>query len=505
MNFTIRDLTTGVPLGDIPDSGIIAGEVNGEAAILVRSGSDYFAVGTSCTHYGGLLAEGLVVGETVRCPLHHACFSLRTGEALRAPAFDAISCWRVEKVGDQVFVREKLSAPAGKTAPKITPASIVIVGGGAAGFAAAEMLRREGYSGRITMISADSDAPYDRPNLSKDYLSGGIKDEWMPLRPPDFYSANKIELLLNSRVSSIDTAQKKVQLENGSSLAFDTLLLATGADPVKLAVPGASPSQVFYLRSYQDGRSLAARAKGAKQVVLAGASFIALEAASALRSLDVAVHIVAPHDVPLARVLGPEMGRGIRNLHEKHGVQFHLGETVERFADGHFILSKGAKLAADFLIAGVGVRPNIALAEAAGLKIDRGVVVDSYLETSVPGIYAAGDIARFPDLLSGQPVRIEHWAVAEAQGQVAARNMLGRREKFAFAPFFWTHQYDVEIRYVGHAEKWDSIVVEGSLDAGDCKVSYQLAGKTLAVATIGRDLENLRAGAAMEKEMTAQV
>src|SRR5215468_5946046 len=198
------DLTQGVPVGDVVDGGMLAGHVGKDAVLLARRGRQWFAIGATCTHYSGPLAEGLVVGDTVRCPWHHACFSLRTGEALRAPALDPVACWRVERVGDKVFVRARLTPSAPK--PVINaPSSVVIVGGGAAGLAAADMLRREGYSGRLTIVSADDSAPVDRPNLSKDYLAGTAQEEWVPLRSPDYYREHNIDLLLHSRVSSLDT------------------------------------------------------------------------------------------------------------------------------------------------------------------------------------------------------------------------------------------------------------------------------------------------------------
>ncbi len=495
------EFADGVPVDQLRDGQAIQGKVRGDGAILVRRGEEFFAIGSSCTHYGGSLVQGLIVGDEVRCPLHHACFSLRTGEALRAPAFDALPCWRVERAEDRVFVREKLATPK-QTAAGIdhAPSSIVIVGGGGAGLAAADMLRREGYEGRVTMVSADTFAPYDRPNASKDYLAGNAPEEYMPLRQPDYYKKQRIDLILGSRVARIDTRRKRIELEDGSARDFGALLLATGADPVKLAIPDAAESQVHYLRTYEDSRALIEKAGSARRAIVVGASFIGLEVAASLRTRGIAVDVVAPEQQPLERALGPEIGKLIRALHEEHGVVFHLGETIARVEGSNVILSKGARLESDFLIAGVGVRPSTKLAEEAGLKVDRGVVVNEYLETSSPGIFAAGDIARWPDPHTGELIRVEHWVVAERQGQVAARNLLGRHQRYEAVPFFWTEQFGLSIRYVGHAEQWDAIEVEGDLQAKDCAVRYKRTGKTLAVATISRDLESLRAEAAMEAE-----
>src|ERR1700687_3139979 len=499
------DFRKGFLVRDLADGAMALGQVDGEDVVLVRRGDEVFAVGAQCTHYHGPLSEGLVVGDTVRCPWHHACFSLRTGEALRAPALDSIACWRVEKVDDKIFVREKLTQPVPKRAtrsanPRIQPDSVVIVGGGGAGLAAADMLRREGYDGALTMISADDSPPYDRPNLSKDFLAGTAPDDWIPLRPPDFYADGRIDLKLGSRVASLDVQQKRVQLEDGKTYEYGALLLATGADPVSLQIEGAVDSQILYLRTFADSRAIVAKAAAAKRVVVVGASFIGLEVAASLRSREIEVSVVAREQQPLERVLGPELGLFIRKLHEAKGVVFHLEDTVLRI-NGHTVtLKSGTTLSADFVVVGVGVKPSLTLAERADLTIDRGIVVNEYLETSASGVYAAGDVARWPDPHSGERIRVEHWVVAERQGQVAAKNILGRRERFDAVPFFWTQHYDVALNYVGHAERWDAVRLDGSLEAHDCTVTYLSGARRLAVAAISRDLQSLQTEAAMESE-----
>ena len=495
------DLKDGIPLASIPDGGKLLGVVDGEDVLLVRRGTEWFAVGAHCTHYHGPLAEGLVVGDEVRCPWHHACFSLRTGEALRAPALDPIQCWRIERVAERVFVKEKVAPAVPRPAPTEShPSSIVIVGGGGAGLAAADMLRREGYSGPVTMISADSDPPVDRPNLSKDYLAGTAPGEWIPLRAPDWYSEHQIDLVLNSRVTSLDTKQKKITTEDGRTCEYGALLLATGADPVKLPREGASPSQVlYYLRSFADSKAIVENAASAKRAVVVGASFIGLEVAAALRTRGVAVEVVAPGQAPMEKILGREVGAFVRSLHESHGVVFHLGETVEGVDRNQVTLSNGQTIEGDFIVVGAGVRPSTALAERAGLRIDRGIAVDEYLETSAPEVFAAGDVARWPDPHTGERIRVEHWVVAQRQGQTAARNMLGARERFDAVPFFWSQHYDIPINYVGHAEKWHKIDIDGDVGKKDCLVRYQRDGRTLAVVTIFRDLESLEAELKMER------
>jgi apoptosis-inducing factor 3 len=493
------DLAQGVAFADIADGGMLLGHVDGEAVLLARRGEALYAIGATCTHYSGPLAEGLMVDDTVRCPWHHACFSLRTGEALAAPALNPVSCWRVEREQDRVIVREKL---AERPAPKATgpsPGPIVILGGGAAGNAAAEMLRREGYEGGITMLSADESGPYDRPNLSKDYLAGTASEDWIPLRPESFYREHGIDLVLGARAAAIDRVAKRVELADGRRYDFDRLLLATGAEPVRLTVPGAEGENVRYLRSLADSNAIIARAKAAWRAVVIGASFIGLEVAASLRARGLETHVVAPESRPMERILGPQLGDAIRALHESHGVVFHLGQTASAIDARGVTLASGETLAADFVVVGIGVRPVTGLAEKAGLTCDRGVAVDEYLETSAPGIFAAGDIARWPDRYSGEAIRVEHWVVAERQGQVAARNMLGQRAAFAAVPFFWSQHYDVTISYVGHAAKWDAIEVAGDIAKQDCAVSYRRDGRLLALATIFRDRQSLETEAAMER------
>ena len=502
MSPTGPDLSKGVEIAEIPQGGTLLGQADGESVLLVRpsGGDEVFAIGPTCTHYGGPLAEGIIVGGQIRCPWHHACFNLRTGEAVAAPALDPLPCWNLEKRGSRLLLGGKLTR-AVPAPPARSPQSVLIVGAGAAGNAAAEMLRREGYAGPVTMISADEAGPVDRPNLSKDYLAGTAQEEWVFLRSKEFYAAEKIELILGNRVVALDPKTHRVELSDGTQRGYGALLLATGADPVKLSVPGSELAHVFYLRSLADTRAIIARATAKESMcaVVVGASFIGLEVAASLRARGLQVHVVAPDARPLGRVLGPEMGDFVRTLHEEHGVHFHLGHTLKAIEEGIAVLDDGSRLPADLIVVGVGVRPSVALAEQAGLQIDRGVVVNQHLETSAPDIYAAGDIARWMDPRTGKGVRIEHWVVAERQGQTAARNILGRREAFSAVPFFWSQHYDVNIAYVGHAETWDRIDLAGSIAERSCLLAFRSGGKIDAVATIYRDRESLEAEALFER------
>jgi NADPH-dependent 2,4-dienoyl-CoA reductase/sulfur reductase-like enzyme/nitrite reductase/ring-hydroxylating ferredoxin subunit len=492
------DLTLGIELSEFTGETLL-GHVGDEDVLVVRSRSDFFAVDAHCSHYHGPLAEGMVVGENIRCPWHHACFDLRTGEAARAPALNPLAVWQVEREGERIFVRRKAAQPKPRVkGPVEASGKIVIVGGGGAGFAAAEMLRRQEYRGSIVMLSKDSAPPVDRPNLSKDYLAGNAPEDWLPLRPDSFYAEAAIELRLNTEVTSIDTKARNVVIAGGETIAYDRLLLATGAEPVRLPIPGADQPHVHVLRTLADCRAIIESTKGARRAIVIGASFIGLEAAASLRARDLDVHVVGLEARPMERVLGPEMGDFVRGLHEEHGVVFHLRDTVVAIDGKHATLKSGGVLEADLVVVGVGVRPRLTLAEKTGLVLDRGVVVNANLETSVPGIYAAGDIARWPDPHSRENIRVEHWVVAERQGQTAARNMLGQRESFDAVPFFWTQHYDVPINYVGHAETWDEIAIDGDIAGRDCLLQYKSKGRVLAVSSICRDLASLKAELEME-------
>jgi NADPH-dependent 2,4-dienoyl-CoA reductase/sulfur reductase-like enzyme/nitrite reductase/ring-hydroxylating ferredoxin subunit len=498
------DLAAGVDASSLAAGAKILGHAQGEAVLLARIGNDFVAIGATCTHYGGPLAEGVIDGETVRCPWHHACFNLRTGEALRAPALSPVACWKTERRGDSVVVTGKVDrdplAPSYPIAADRAhmPRHVVIVGAGAAGSAAAEMLRRCGFIGRVTVVDNDVGSPYDRPNLSKDYLAGNAPEDWIPLRPEGFYAEHTIDLV-RGRATRLDTKAKTLDIDGHDTLSYDALLLATGAEPVHLKTPGDDQPHVHYLRTLVDSRAIIAAATSAKRAIVIGSSFIGLEVAASLRARNVDVHVVAPEKIPLERVLGDYLGRYVRSLHESKGVTFHLEHTVQRVERDGVVLDDGTRLAADLVVFGVGVRPRLDLAESAGLAMDRGVSVDEYLATSAPGVYAAGDVARWPDPHSGERIRVEHWVVAQRQGQAAARNILGARERFAQVPFFWSAHYDVSFNYVGHAEKWDRTEVEGDAARHDVAVRLLRGDKLLALVTLYRDEESLRTELAMEK------
>jgi apoptosis-inducing factor 3 len=487
----------GVAAADLADNAMLEGHASGKAVLLVRRDGAVFAVGALCTHYGAPLADGVLTGDVVRCPWHHAVFDLRNGDAVAGPALDPVPCWTVEQRDGRIFVAGRREQRAPRRLALVAPRRVVVVGAGAAGACAVETLRREGYDGELALVGREDSVPVDRPNLSKDYLAGTAPEEWIPLRAREFYAEHKIDLRLGVAARAIDTALKAVELANGTFLPYDALLLATGAEPVRLPIPGSDLEHVYTLRSLADSRAIIARAAGAKRAVVLGASFIGLEVAASLRARGLEVDVVAPDEQPLARVLG-EVGAFVRGLHEAKGVRFHLGRKPASIAPREVTLDDGARLACDLCVMGVGVRPASALAEAARIAVDGGILTDEYLETSVPGVFAAGDVARYATG-RGTRQRVEHWVHAGRQGQVAAQNILGRRRPFTHVPFFWSAHYDVTINYVGHAEAWDAMQIAGSLDRRDATIAYRAAGAIRAVATIGRDRVSLMAEEAMER------
>jgi NADPH-dependent 2,4-dienoyl-CoA reductase/sulfur reductase-like enzyme/nitrite reductase/ring-hydroxylating ferredoxin subunit len=500
------DFGEGVDASVLGDGEKLLGHVQGEPVLLARVRGEYFAIGATCTHYGGPLVEGVIVEETIRCPWHHACFSLRTGDALEAPALNPVARWIVRERDGRLFVHEKVEhdplAARRSAGGHGSPSSkVVIIGAGAAGVAAAEMLKRCGFEGAVTMIDEDPDAPYDRPNLSKDYLAGNAPEEWIPLRPPGFYADHGIDVV-RATVTRLDVKNRTVEMRGRDPLPFHSLILATGAEPVRLSsTPGHDLPHVHYLRSLRDSRSIIQAAASAKHAVVIGASFIGLEVAASLRTRrsDLEVHVVAPEKLPLERVMGRELGAFIKSYHEERGVIFHLGETAQSIDPTSVTLAGGTRLTADLVVIGVGVRPRVQLAQDAGLRVDNGVLVSEFLETSAPGIYAVGDIARWPDPRFGGAIRVEHWVVAERQGQTAARNVLGARERFDQVPFFWSAHYDVSINYVGHAQRFDRTQVDGSAKDKDVAVRFLENGELRALATIFRDTESLEVEIAMER------
>lgn len=494
------DLQQGIPVSAVADGGMITGHVGEDAVLLVRKGDQFFALDAVCTHYGAPLADGALVGETIRCPWHHACFSLRTGSAVAAPAMRPLRVFSVLTDGDIVRVSPDPHVIPARTMSKAAGRDhVVVIGAGAAGSFAAAELRRVGFAGRVTLLTRESRVPYDKPNLSKDYLAGRAPQEWIPLRGETDYAADHVDLRLRATVDRIDPRHREVRLRSGERIIFDRLILATGATPRRLDIPVDSAARLYYLRTWADADALRGIAEAVRKVVIIGSGFIGLEAAASLRERGLDVTVVGQDDLPLQTVLGREVADFVQRTHETHGVRFRLGRRPVAIHANSVVLDDGSIEEADAVIAAIGVEPDVALAAQAGLAVDRGIIVSSTLQTTSPDIFAAGDAARFPYARTGKPIRVEHWAVAGRQGQVAARNAIGQRERYAAVPFFWSQHYDLVFAYVGHAERADDVELFGSLEGHNAAAVFRDGGRVAAVVTLFRDDISLAVEAAMER------
>jgi len=469
----------------------------GQEILLARVRGDFYAVGAHCTHYGAPLVEGVLSGERIVCPWHHACFDITTGDLQEPPALDALPRYQVKVENDQVIVRVPDDASDRRTPQMAKPDTkdqrlFVIAGGGAAGYTAAQTLREDGFTGRLVLITRENHLPYDRPNLSKEYLQGNAQPSWLPLRSEEFFAEHDIEVIRGKEMTRIDAAKKTVSFADGTVLVSDALLVATGGEPRKLPFQLDSQENVFLLRSYDDSDAIITAAEKGNRAVVIGASFIGMEVASSLTARGCQVTVVAPDDVPFKKILGGEIGRLFQNVHEDNGVKFNLGASVAGFSGAErvtaVILENGERLDADLVVVGIGVKPATDFLEGVSLHQDGGVIVDEYMRAA-DGVYAAGDIAYFPNHRAGERQRIEHWRTAMQQGRIAAHNMAGKEVSYDSVPFFWTRQFDVGLVYVGHAQQWDEIVYQGDVTARDFLAFYLKENRVLAVAGMNRDQE----------------
>ena len=496
------DLTKGYPRSAIAEGALLCGKVGDDQVLLACIDGTIVAYGNTCPHLGAPLHEGLCSGAVLRCPWHHARFDLRTGEAVAAPAFDALPRWVVEEHADTIVVRRKADSvefPARSVSSRHQgEPGLVIVGGGAAGYAAAHALRRLGHEGPVTLVSSDPHRPYDRTLLSKDYLDGKMGADRLPIARASLDDLG-ITVMSGVRAEALDTAAHRLRLSDGQILPYTKLLLATGAEPNRLDAPGADLPHVHLLRTLDDCDAILATLKPDSKAVVIGSSFIGLEAAASIRSRKIDVTVVTPESAPMSRKVGEILSRRILAKHTGEGVRFRLAAEVAAITPDCVELADGSRLRADVVVVGIGVKPRIDLAEAAGLRTDDGVTVDLTLQTSDPDVYAAGDIACWPDLRSAAPIRVEHWVVAQRQGEVAAADMLGRRTLFTDVPFFWSKHFDFSFRYVGHAEHWDDIAVEGDPEVGKAVLRFRKDGHDLAVITVEDDRAASRAAMEMER------
>lgn len=527
------DLESGFDLEHIPNGRMVPGCWRGKPVIVVNQQGRYCAVSAECTHMGAPLNEGTLVDGELHCPWHHARFSLATGEAVGAPAFAPLTRFGTVVRDGRLFLSETPPSPAGTLDPaaanpagavdalRAQPAPgaalpeprVLILGGGAAGHACAQWLMRSGFCGTTTVVSDDADAPYDRTVCSKQYLIGMQSRaesalDPLPSAPSD---SDDAVIRVGCTARAIDVRDKSVQLEGGERVKFDVLVLATGAEPKRPQWPGAELPNVHVLRTLRDADALIGASQKAKRVVVIGASFIGLEAAASLRQRHLEVQVVSPEDVPLKKLLGEDVGRMIQAVHEEKGVQFHLGREVRRFDGEHVLLDDGSTLAADFVVLGVGVTPRTDIAVAAGIdcasaEAGGGVLVDERLESSVPGIFAVGDIARYPDPHSGKRIRVEHWVHAQRQGQHVARVIMDEARRleggrYTDVPFFWSAHFDTGLRYIGHVDAIADMLTDGSVGARDFSRHYAGPAGEKAFVTCNRDQESLREESAWDRAL----
>ena len=485
-------------VSDLKDGDMKEVAVGETKVLLARINGVFYATAGECTHYGGPLAEGSLKGERVICPWHQANFNVTTGAILEPPALDALPVFKVRVEGDDILVgipeKGVTSQPPSmcRCNREADGRTFVIVGAGAAGNMAAQTLREDGYEGRLVMITQEKRLPYDRPNLSKGYLAGAAGPDSLPLRGEEFYRSHDIEVLLGKQVVKVDAAAKAITFADGEALSYHSLLLAPGGKARPLEVPGAGLANVFTLRSADDADAIVAAAGSDKQAVVVGASFIGMETAASLTKRGLKVTVVGPGAIPFTSTLGPEIGKMLIDLHQEQGVTFRMGERVARLAGNgrveSVVLDSGTILTADLVLAGLGIRPATGFLQGVPLNADGSLTVDQHLRAG-EDLYAAGDIARFPDWRTGEAIRIEHWRLAEQHGRLAAHNMAGKAQPWRGVPFFWTEQFDQTLQYVGYASNWDEIIFKGDLKERKFLAFYVKNNRVLAAAGLGFDRE----------------
>ncbi len=481
--------------GDLAEGQMKEVQVEDRTILLLRVDGEYKAYAHECPHYGAPLAEGLLQGHRLRCPWHQAVFDARNGELIEPPALDALPHYDVRVEGNDVIVvipqepavEPRAPAVVGYAPPKDSR-TFAIIGAGATGLIAAETLRHEGYRGRLVVLTREprhAGVSYDRTALSKRYLAD--RDSPPPtIRPDEFYKDNGIEVLTGCEVSEADVVARTITWGDGTSMSYNKLLVATGGIPRTLGVDGEGLGNVFTLRSLADCERIRQAADNASKAVVVGASFIGMEVAAALRQRGLDVTVVAPEAVPFARVLGERIGRMYQSVHEEKGAAFRLGGKVERFEGSgggvrQAVLEDGERLAADLVVVGVGVRPATGFLKGLETNEDGSLTVDANLRAG-QDVFAAGDVARFPDWRGGEPVRIEHWRLAQQLGRAAARGMLGQDAPYRGVPFFWTSQHKVITQYVGHARRWDEVVFDGEAAKREFVAYYVSGGRVRAAA-----------------------
>ncbi len=474
---------------------VVVGESD---VLLVRHDDHFYALHAYCSHYGAPLVDGALSDGRIICPWHHACFDAASGDQIEPPGLDSLERYRVILEGEDVVVRVP-DDPAGHRVVEMVrrsdadPRIFVVLGGGAAGAYAVESIRRHGFEGRVLMITKEVETPYDRPNCSKEFLMDEAPMEWMFLRDEDFYDDYNIERLHETTVSGVDAESRTLTLADGSTISFDGIILCTGGVPNTLDVPGADLDGVYTLRSLRDSSKIVEAGRSSINAAVVGASFIGMEAAYSLKELGVEeVTVVAPEKVPFVRQLGERIGMMVKDIHKENGIQFRLGHTVKEFGgDGmveRVVLDDGSSVDADLVVVGIGVRPATDFIKGLKKAEDGSIIVDSSL-SAASGVYAAGDIAAFPDWRTGRRIRIEHWRLACQHGRLAGMNLAGEASEYRSIPFFWTVHFGTSIRYVGYADSWDEIIYHGSPEERKFIAFYVRDDEVLAAAGADFDTE----------------
>ena len=476
-------------------------EVEGSQILLSKINDKFYATGAFCTHYGAPLAKGVICNERIVCPWHNACFNAIAGQQLEPPGLDSLATFDTRVEGENILVKLPENISQQRTGemtnydPQKDERVFIVLGAGAAGMNAVETLRQKGFQGEIILVSESTYLPYDRTKLSKGYLQGDTNEDSLPLRDCEFYKRHDIELLFGLAVIKVDVSSKSITFEDDSTLSYDSLLIATGGRARELDVPGANLNNIFTIRKPEDVNSILNAVKSAQKAVVIGSSFIGMEAAASLVQQGLEVTVVSPDDVPFQKILGQKLGKMFQKIHETKGVIFKSGTKVTKFSGNnqveYAILEDGSKIPVDIAVVGIGVELNTYYLENIQLnEKDNSISVNKYLQTEIKDVYAAGDLASFPYAPMGEHTRIEHWRLAAQQGRIAATNMLNKeRTADRIVPFFWSGQYDLKLRYVGHAEQWSEIFIDGNLDSPEFLAFYLLNSQVMAVAGINRDKE----------------
>ena len=488
-----------IELAHIPENTLHKIMLGDTPLVLVRRGDMVRAYAGTCPHAGAPLEQGALCGDRLVCPWHKAVFALHDGALLEPPALAPLTRYEVNIAAATAEITgTTLPAPAPAPATHAL-ATIAVIGAGAAAAAAIAHFRTRDITSRIVVIGPEPKPPYDRTALSKMVIAGEMPPASVDCLPDEAF-IDTVERIVDE-VVRLDAPGHRIHLVSGTVIPYDRALVATGAVPRVPDIPGAPLPGVHVLRSSADAASLVADIDGARTAVLLGASFISLEVASGLRSRDIAVTVVSNGAIPFAHQFGPEIGARLKRLHEEKGVVFRTGD-VERFEGDTRVsavaLRDGSRLACDLVLLGTGVAPNAGF--VAGASLEHGALtVDAHL-LAAADLYAAGDIARFP--YRGELTRIEHWRLAQQQGWLAARNILGDAAAFDGVPFFWTAQDGVRIDYLGHATAWDEIVIDGNLDELDFLAFVVKDAYVVAVVACARDTAMARLAEAMRRDLT---